>query len=213
LPHNTRVLARLAMIMLPMSAWLGLIGTPSPCSANRFISVDLGHFSTTSSKFKSGFIYGAGLTEGKGKVGFGITALRFASTSEGAEVSVDTEGKIIRADFDEHLADFVLSVMALYRLNKVERQNHVMLGAGPQVHFLNSTRAFSAFEEGARDFRMGAGAFIRYQRRLDMFGDLGFVLSASYSHMQSVGKRTDQYDVPTAAMNVTTVTAGLAFPF
>ena len=184
---------------------------PVPCSANRFISVDMGHVSTTSPKYKSGFIYGVGLTEGEGRIGFGITALRFANTSKGAEVSpIDT---IPPAKFDEHLADFVLSIMALYRLNRAEKQNHVMIGAGPQVHFLNSTRAFSAFEEGARDFRMGAGAFIRYQRRLDMFGDIGFVVSASYSHMQSVGKRTDQYDVPTAAMDITTVTAGLAFPF
>ena len=197
------------MLLLPV--WLAMVGVPVRCSANRFISVDMGHFSTTSSKYKSGFIYGAGLTEGEGKIGFGITALRFANTSKGAEVSpIDT---IPPAKYDEYLADFVLSIMALYRVNGVEKQNHVMLGAGPQVHFLNSKRTFSAFEEGARDFRMGAGAFIRYQRRLDMFGDFGFVLSASYAHMQSVGERTDQYDVPTAAMNITTVTAGIAFPF
>jgi hypothetical protein len=201
-------------VLLPVVTGLTsiLVPTPTPASADRFISADLGYFSTTSSKYGSGFVYGVGLTEGTGKVGVGITALRFGDSHKGAEVTV-IDGKIYKAEFEEDVADLCLTIMALYRLNDPKEKNHVMACAGPQVHFLNSRRAFSTFTEAARDFRLGAGAVFRYQRRIDMFGMLGFVTTVSYSHMQSVASRTDQYEVPTRAMNVTTVTAGLAFPF
>jgi hypothetical protein len=157
-------------------------------------------------------VYGVGLTEGSGRIGFGLTALSFRNTSKG-EVTTLVDGKIYYADFEEDVADFVLTIMGIYRVNDPALKNHLMLGVGPQIHFLNSSRAFSTFTESARDFRLGAGALARYQRRLDMFGRLGLVVTVSYSHMQSVKSRTDLYEVPTTSMNITTVTAGIAFPF
>jgi hypothetical protein len=168
--------------------------------------------STTSSNFGSGFAYGIGLSEGRGKIGFGLTAIRLGNTYKGEVVTV-IDGKIHWTTYEEDVADFVLTIMGLYRVNDQELKNHLMVGAGPQVHFLNSRRAFSTFTETARDFRLGAGALARFQRRLDMFGRMGFVLTVSYCHMQSAGSRTDLYDVPTQSMNIATVTAGLAFPF
>jgi hypothetical protein len=200
------------VFFFPIAVAFVLAGTARPSSADRFVSVDLGYFNTTSSRYQSGFTYGIGLTEGKGKIGFGITALRFGNTYYG-EVTTSFGGEPDTAEFAEDVVDFVLTIMGIYRLNNVAEKNHVMIGAGPQVHFINSRRSFSTFSESARDFRLGAGAFARYQRRLEMFGSLGFVLSASYCHMQSVSPRTDLYDVPTSSMNITMITAGFAFPF
>lgn len=138
--------------------------------------------------------------------------MRFGNTYTG-ELTTFLDGKPRTTEFEEEVADFVLTIMGTYRLNSPEDKNRLLLGAGPQVHFVNSTRSFSTFSESARDFRLGAGLLVRYRRRLDMFGTLGFVVAASYSHMQSVGSRTDLYDVPTTSMNITMITAGLAFPF
>jgi hypothetical protein len=172
----------------------------------------MGYYSTTSSQYASGFVCGLGLTEGQGRVGFGITALRFGNTYRGELITL-LDGKPYTTQFEEQVVDFVITIMGTYRLNSPAEKNHVMLAAGPEVHFVNSRRVFSTFAESARDYRLGAGALIRYQRRIDMFGNLGFVVTASYSHMQSVGARTNLYDVPTKSMNITTITAGLAFPF
>jgi hypothetical protein len=191
---------------------LALMVSPRPCAANRFISVDLGYFSTTSPEYTSGFVYGLGLTEGRGKIGFGITARRLANTYTGEETTI-LDGKVYKAEFEEDIVDFYVTIMGLYRLNDPKQKDHVMAGAGPQVHFINSSRTFSATKFSARDFRLGVGAIIRYQRRIDMFGRTALVVTAAYSHMQSVESRTDQYEPPTRSMNITTVTAGLAFPF
>jgi hypothetical protein len=169
----------------------------------------MGYVSTTSSQYDSGFLYGLGLTEGRNRIGFGISAVRFSNTYKGEERTV-YKGEIRIAEFEETVADFFITIMGLYRVNDPKKADHVMLGAGPQIHFVSS---FSTFTESARGYRLGAGMMIRYQRRIEMFGRTSLVVTAGYSHMQSVGSRTDLYDVPTRSMNITTVTAGLAFPF
>jgi hypothetical protein len=203
---------RLPRILVAVAIGLTLTVVSRTCTADRFVSVDMGYFSTTSSQYKSGFTYGVGLTEGEGKFGFGIAALRFGNTCTG-QMTTLLDGKPYTTEFEEEVTDFVLTIMGTYRFSSSEDKNRLMLGAGPQVHFVNSRRSFSTFSESARDFRLGAGALVSYHRRLDMFGTLAFVATASYSHMQSVESRTDLYDVPTSAMNITTITGGLAFPF
>jgi hypothetical protein len=177
------------------------------------VSVDFGYRSTTSSQFGDGFAYGLGLTEGKGKVGFGIKTLRFANTCRGDTATVNSEGQVFTAEFEDHFVDFFITFMGTYHLNAPSAKNRFTAGVGPQVHFVNSSRKFSTFSYSDRDFRIGAGALIMYRRRIDMFGDTALVVTASYSHMQSVDSRTDLYEVPTRSMDIATLTAGIAFPF
>jgi hypothetical protein len=189
-----------------------LAASAPPCLADRFFSVDLGYYSTTSNAYQDGFIYGVGMTEGEGKVALWISALRFGNTFRG-ESMTSVEGKVYSTPFEEEVNDFVLTLGGVFRLNGPRDKNRLMVGAGPQVHFVNSKRDYPGISYSGRDFRLGAAAFARYRRRLDMFGQVGIVLTASYAHMQSVARRTDQYEPPTQSMNITSVTAGIAFPF
>jgi hypothetical protein len=176
------------------------------------ISIDLGYYDTPSGTYQDGLIYGLSVTEGTGKLGFGVTAWRFSNTHPGVIVVDGPDGKPHETEFEESVSDFYITFLAVYRL-KPAGKNQLMLAGGPQVHFLNSTLQVGELSWGARDFRLGMGAMVRYQRRIEMFGKTAFVLAGTYSHMQSVSSRTDQYEVPTASVNIGTVTAGLAFPF
>lgn len=125
------------------------------CLADRFISVDIGYVGTTSSSFGSGPLFGIGVTEGSGKFGFGVTALRFSNTEPVRILGVDHEGKPIYVDFDETVNDFYMTFMVLYFLNEQRSTNHIMLGLGPQVHFVNSSLANQSLKLTARDYRLG----------------------------------------------------------
>jgi len=177
------------------------------------ISVDLGYFSTNSESFGRGFTYGIGVTEGVGKFGFGLTAMRLSNTAPKVLWGRDPQGKPIKADFEETVNDFMMTFLGTYHVNKPDRVNHLILAVGPQVHFLNSVLENSSIRWSARDYRLGLTGFIRYYRRIEMFGRTSLALSASLSHVMSVASRTDQYEPPTHGWNLFTVTLGLAFPF
>ena len=55
-------------------ALAAVVALPAPGSARRLISVDLGYVRTSSDNYGSGFTYGLSITEGAGRVGFGIAA-------------------------------------------------------------------------------------------------------------------------------------------
>jgi hypothetical protein len=177
------------------------------------LSVDLGYVNTTSPSYEDGLIYGLGVTEGSGKIGFGITAMRFSNTTLRKLEGRGPDGKPIVSEFDETVHDFYITFMATYHVNSPKVTNHMLLGLGPQVHFVNSTLENPSIKFTARDYRLGIGGFFRYHKRIEMFGRTAFVVTATYSHMQSVASRTDQYEPPTHSMNFGTITAGLAFPF
>jgi hypothetical protein len=177
------------------------------------ISVDMGYFGTGTSKYGSGFVYGLGLTEGRGKIGFGITALRFASRYTGDTTTVTPEGKIYTTDLEETITDFYITVLATYRLDHVGKNNRLILGVGPQVHFVNSSIQIGDVKLSGRSSRLGLGVILRYQRRIEMFGKTALVLTVAHSYRQSVASHTDQYEPPRESLNIATVTAGLAFPF
>jgi hypothetical protein len=177
------------------------------------ISIDMGYVGTTSDTWGQGLVYGIGVTEGKGKFGFGLTAWRFSNTAPVEVLGLDPDGKVITVEFDEKANDFYLTFLVTYHINSPEVKNHMMLGLGPQVHFLNSSLENPSLKLSARDFRLGLSGFFRYQRRIDMFGRTALVITATYGHMQSAASLTDQYEVPNHGMDFGTITAGLAFPF
>jgi len=64
------------------------------------ISVDLGYFATNSESFGQGFTYGIGVTEGEGKFGFAITAMRLSNAAPRVLWGLDPDGKPIKVDLE-----------------------------------------------------------------------------------------------------------------
>lgn len=186
---------------------------PGTASAGRMISVDLGYFSTNSQSFGQGFTYGIGVTEGEGDFGFAITAMRLSNTAPRVLWGYDSEGKPIKVDLKETVNDFMMTFLGTYHVNEPDRVNHLILGAGPQVHFLSSVLENSYLKWSARDYRLGLTGFARYYRRIEMFGRTSLAFTASYSHVLSVASRTDQYEPPTHGWNFFSLTVGMGFPF
>ena len=131
----------------------------------------------------------------------------------GTQVGLDPDDNPIQIELEETVNDFFLGFLGTYHVNKPDKMNHLILAAGPQVHFLNSVLQNPNIRWSARDYRLGLSAFVRYYRRIEMFGRTSLALSASFSHVMSVNSRTDQYETPTDGYSFFTVTAGLAFPF
>jgi hypothetical protein len=182
-------------------------------SAEQMFSVDLGYIDTDSESFGQGFTYGVGVTEGEGEFGFGITAMRLSNSEPVVIEGRDAQGKPITVDLEETVNDFMMSFLGTWHLNEPIRVNHFILGVGPQVHFLSSTRENRSIKESARDYRLGLTGFFRYYRRIEMFGRTSLAFSASMSHVMSVASRTDQYEPPTHGWNYASITLGMAFPF
>jgi hypothetical protein len=187
-----------------------------PCSAGRRISVDIGYVETGSTNFGSGLTYGATITEGTGRIGFAITFRRFSNS-----ISYSTEVKsgedTIIFDYEEEFSDFYISAMPTYNFWLGSRSNHMLLGFGPQVHFVRSEKFYisDGFSMTARDFRLGAGVVLRYERRMDMFGGVAFALTAGQSWSEDRSDHPDPYDykTPPEAISFPILTAGLAFSF
>jgi len=199
--------------MLVLCFVFPVVASTAPCLAGRLVSLDVGYFGTTSSKFGNGPLLGLGLTEGNGKIGFGITALRFANTHTGDTTTVTPQGKIHTTDLEETINDFYITILATYRLSDAKNADRLILGAGPQVHFIDSSIQIGDIKMSGRSSRLGFGLICRYHRRIEMFGEAAFVVTGAYSYVQEVGSHTDQYEPPRESFGLATMTAGLAFPF
>jgi hypothetical protein len=189
------------------------IATAIPSVAGQMVSVDVGYFNTTSSKFGNGLAYGLGLTEGSGKIGFGITALRFSNTYKGDTTTVTPEGKIFTTELEETVNDFFITILATYRHGGARGTDRIILGAGPQVHLVNSHMQIGDLKFSGRSSRLGFGLIFRYHRRIEMFGEAALALTGAYSYVHKVAAHTDQYEPPREAFSLATLTVGLAFPF
>lgn len=195
---------------------IGSILLAPPCSAGRRFSVDIGYVDTGSPSFGSGLTYGATITEGTGRIGFAITFRTFSNS-----VSYNTEVKsgddTIIFDYEEEFSDFYISAMPTYSIWVGSRSNHVLLGFGPQVHFVRSEKFYisDGFSMTARDFRLGAGVVLRYERRMEMFGGIAFALTAGQSWSEDGAEYLELYEYrpPPEAISFPIVTAGLAFSF
>lgn len=200
-------------LALALSTGFLLLVSTVPCSADRMVSVDVGYFGTTSSKFGSGLVYGLGLTEGSGKIGFGITVLRFSHTYRGDTTTVTSEGKVFTSSLEETVNDFFLTIMATYQRGNEESVHRIILGAGPQVHMVSSSMQIGDIKLSGRSSRLGFGLVFRYHRQIRMFGEAALAVTAAYSYVQKVAAHTDQYEPPRESFSLATVTVGFAHPF
>jgi hypothetical protein len=190
--------------------------TALPSRAERRVSIDVGYVDTGSINYGSGLVYGATITEGTGRIGFAITFRRF-SNSVFYSTEVKSGENTLIFDYEEAFSDFIVSGMPTYNIRIGGYSNHIILGFGPQVHFIRSEKFFvtDGYSMAARDFRLGAGVMLRYERRLEMFGDLAFSLTAGQSWSED-GPDFDsiyEYGTPPEAVAFPTITAGLAFTF
>jgi hypothetical protein len=208
------------MRSIPRIFLVTLILAPSvagPCAAAQLLSLDLGYIDTPTSSYGRGFVYGATLTEGTGRIGFGVALRRF-SNSIRYDRAIKVGGGETVFEYEEAFADFYLTIMATYNHPAKERsQNRLLAGIGPQVHFVRATKYYitDRYSRGVNETRLGIGFLVRYHRRMEMFGGIAFILSAMHSRTESGTKfnpLTD-YAPPPESVNPTTVTAGLAFPF
>ncbi len=197
-------------------ALLPIMVFPHTCLAARLVSVDLGYVGTSSDNYGSGFTYGLAITEGKGKIGFGIAAQRFSnSILYERPIESGTGTRIFK--YEEALSDFYLTIMATYNRRFGVNSTTLLAGLGPQVHFITGTKYYitDGYSLTARDFRLGVGLLLRYEQRFYAFGDLTFVLTTQYSWAEA-GKDIDplqSYGPAPESLSLPAVTAGLAFPF
>jgi hypothetical protein len=188
----------------------------SPSLAMRKFGLDGGYVRTSESRYGSGFVYGATIMEGVGSLGFGLSMQRFANSFTSQRMVLDTRtGKPVTYRYADHIADFVLTILATYMRDNPRRATLMIAGLGPQVHFLAAEGDY--YIEGspvtARDSRLGLGAMLRYERVVSMFGRTTFVATASLSWMQSGVELADEYTPPPEGMTSASITIGLAFPF
>ena len=197
-------------------ALVAVVALPSPGSARRLISADLGYVRTSSDNYGSGFTYGLSITEGGGRVGFGIVA-RVLSNSIYYDTEIPTKDGPMVFEYKEDLSDFYITIMATYSRRYAARATTLLAGLGPQVHFVAGTKYYKTerYSERARDFRFGVGLLVRYEHRFYAFGNLALVLSGQYSWVET-GRKVDPWDgysPPAESLSLPAVTAGFAFPF
>jgi hypothetical protein len=195
---------------------LVIVLLPCTCLATRLISIDLGYVHTSSDNYGSGLTYGLAVTEGEGRIGFGFTAQRF-SNSIFYQTSIKSGEDLTVFRYEEALSDFYITIMGTYNRTLGGNTTHLTAGIGPQVHFVNATKYYitDGYSLTARDFRLGVGFLLRYEHRFYAFGNLTFVLTASYSWAES-GEGIDPlygYEPPPESLTLPALTAGLAFPF
>ena len=180
------------------------------------VGIDIGYVYTPSSNYDTGLVYGAHLFEGSGKIGFGVMADRFVNSITYATV-IKSGGEIITYRYDETFSDFFVSILATYWLKNGGKPSQILLAMGPQIHFLTATKEYKLenYAQSARASRLGFGIMLHYQRRIPAFGSMALVLNAAYSWAQSGALVPDVYEYtpPYESISITTVTAGLAFPF
>jgi hypothetical protein len=199
-----------------LSVFLVVVALPHTSSAGRLFSIDLGYVGTSSDNYGSGFTYGLAITEGEGRIGFGIAARGFSNSIFYDKTVPSKDGTTV-FEYKESLSDFYITIMATYNRTYGANTTTLLAGLGPQVHFIGGTKYYMTerYSDTARDFRLGVGFLLRYEQRLYAFGNLAFVLSAQYSWAEA-GREIhplEGYGPPPESLSLPAVTAGLAFPF
>ena len=178
------------------------------------VGFELGYTATSDSGFGSGFVYGGSVIEGTGRLGLALSLLGFNNTISYSHL-VKTGGPDSVFSYEEKFSDFCLGIFGAWMLERADKKTRLVAALGPEVHFLKATKLYvvQRFSETARESRLGAGAMVRYERRLEMFGRTTLLVSASFSWMESGIRRTDIYTPPPEGMTSGALTVGLAFHF
>lgn len=184
-----------------VSAPLVYAGTP--------VSVEFGYLSTSSDSCGSGFLWGATI-RGDQMLTFGV-GIRFSETS----ILLESDANPGTYWAEKKLRLFSVSPYAYLDLFKGKPDNQVLIGAGPQIHFLSGTE--TRFQAGAsigdREGRLGFGGLIRYERRIRMFQEMFFVAEIYYSYMQGTSRKVGvQYQLPIESVNMVGILMGLGYP-
>jgi hypothetical protein len=181
--------------------------------AFREFTPELGYVITSESKYGSGLVYGVTVMEGTGRFGLGLSLMRFEN-SWSYESPVKTPQGTTIYKYRENFSDSCIGILGTWMHGKSPKL-HFIAAIGPQIHFLSATRqrVVQGFTDKARESRLGIGALVRYERRIEMFGSTSFVVAASYSWMESGIELWDVYTPPAQGLTSAALTVGLAFPF
>jgi hypothetical protein len=176
------------------------------------VSVEFGYLSTDHDKYGSGFIWGV-TVKGERRLTFGVSVRLYESSIQW-ETEVDNDGEPVTFWYEEKYRISSISPYAYYSLFKGDPVNQIMIGAGPQVHFVTAEKMFirERFSQQVRESRLGFGGLIRYERRIKMFAQLFFVAEAYYSYMEGTFLKIDNYQPPLESVNMTGFVMGLGYP-
>ncbi|MGQ9603188.1 MAG: hypothetical protein ACUVUU_03155 [bacterium] len=178
-------------------------------SQNTF-SIDIGYVYTADGKYGDGLTYGFSIVETTRWISFAIVARLFSNSN--SYLAPDNQRK-----FEEIHRDFFVMTAATLNLRMQDGSAILSLGLGPQIHFLSATKHHISehYSQTARESRLGVGLFLRYYRRIEIFGGTAFVSMISQSWTQEGSPPIDPYEyvVPIGAVHPLTATIGIGFDF
>ncbi len=176
------------------------------------VSMEFGYLNTNHDRYGSGFVWGLSV-KGEKRLTFGVS-VRFYENTVKWETEIDDDGEPVVFWYEEKFGIFSISPFAYYRLLKGDPVSQVLVGAGPQVHFVTAEKLFirERFAQSVRESRLGFGGLIRYERRIEMFGKMFFVAEAYYSYMEGTFLKIDNYQPPLESVNMTGFLMGLGYP-
>jgi hypothetical protein len=172
------------------------------------VSIEFGYLNTNSDSYGSGFLWGATI-RGDQRLTFGV-AVRFFEAS----AMLESEANPGTYWAEEKYRLFSVSPYAYFDVFRGKPDNQLLIGAGPQIHFVNASQSiFTARTSiGARDTRLGLGGLIRYERRIRMFQELFFAAEAYYSYMEGTFEKAGNYQPPLESVNMVGIMLGLGYP-
>jgi len=205
------LMGRIASLLFVLS--LAGVGVVPSCFAATPVSLEAGYVTTDHDKYGDGFVYGLTIRDGDRRLALGVTIKWFDNTLSWTSYPDTISNTPFRNE--ERFDIFSVTVLAYYSLFELDSVNQLMLGAGPQVHFVTArwTRITGGFSEANRESRLGFAAVLRYERIVQMFGELRFTLDGSYSYMEGTYEKVDVYQPPLESAHIFTFMAGLGYPF
>ena len=193
--------------LLLIIALVGAVNAPF-IYAGTPVSVEFGYLNTNHDGYGSGFVWGATI-RGDQRLTFGV-GIRFY------ENTVKLESEVTPGTFwaEDKFRLFSISPYAYLDLFKGKPDNQVLIGAGPQVHFVTAARSIflARTSVGAREARLGFGGLVRYERRIRMFGEMFFTAEAYYSYMEGTFEKVGNYQPPLEPVNMVGIVMGLGYP-
>jgi hypothetical protein len=194
--------------LLLIIALAGAVNAPIVHAATP-VSVEFGYLNTSSDSYESGFVWGATI-RGDQRITFGV-GIRFYENSVKTLESDLNPGTFLAED---KYRLFSVSPYAYLDVFKGKPDNQILIGAGPQIHFVSATQSIFAARTsvGARETRLGFGGLMRYERRIRMFQELFFAAEVYYSYMEGTFEKAGNYQPPLESVNRVGVVMGLGYP-
>lgn len=194
---------------------IGLVGAVNApfVFAETPVSVELGFLNTNHDRYAQGFVWGASI-RGDRRLTLGVSA-RWYDNTINWKTDIDIGGEIVTFWYEETFSLFSVSPYLYYNLLKDNTVDALLIGVGPQVHFVNAEKVFirERYSQSVRESRLGFGALLHYERRVMMFGEIRFIAEAYYSYMEGTFEKVDNYQPPLEPVNMTAILVGLGYPF